>query len=479
MSAFLIALHVAVQIALIVRVLLRPHREPTSRLAWAVIILVAPIVGIVAYLLFGEVNVGRTRLARTRAAMARIEALPPVVSADSGPAKPEIPPAYSPLFAVGRSVGRLPPVGGNAAQLMADSAAAIESMVADIDAATETVHAVFYIWLDDASGLKIAEALRRAASRGVTCRVLADDLGSRAFVRSAHWQAMADAGVRLGRALPIGNLLMHPLRGRVDLRNHRKILVIDNHVTYCGSQNCCDAEFRVKPKYAPWVDIMLRFEGPVARQNQVLFAGDWLSHVEDDDLDALLTAPLDAANQGFPAQVIGTGPTMRYSAMPEMFEAAMYTARHELLVTTPYYVPDEPLQMALCAAARRGVATRMIMPARNDSWIVAAASRSYYPDLLDAGVRIFEFEPGLLHAKTLTLDGDVTLVGSANVDRRSFQLNYENNILLYDKEVTSAVRARQEAYLAQSHEILPREVAAWPWRRRLWNNTVAMFGPVL
>jgi cardiolipin synthase len=307
---------------------------------------------------------------------------------------------------------------------------------------------------------------------------MADDLGSRAFVRSAHWSDMAAAGVRLAAALPIQSILMHPFRGRVDLRNHRKVVVIDNRITYCGSQNCCDPAFLVKAKYAPWVDIMLRFEGPVVRQNQILFASDWLSHV-DDDLDAVLTAPLDLPAEGFAAQVIGTGPTVRHSAMPEMFEAAMYAARGELVISTPYYVPDEALQSALCASARRGVDTSLILPARNDSWIVAAASRSFYEELLEAGVRLFEFRGGLLHAKTLTLDGEMALVGSANVDRRSFQLNYENNILLHDPALTRRIRARQGEYIARSREVTTAQVGDWSARHRIWNNAVAMFGPVL
>jgi cardiolipin synthase len=347
---------------------------------------------------------------------------------------------------------------------------------------------LFYIWLPDNNGRKMVSALMRAAARGVTCRAMADDLGSRAMIRSEHWGAMEAAGVRLARALPIGNPLLRPLVGRIDLRNHRKIVVIDDWITYCGSQNCADPAFLVKAKYAPWVDAMMRFEGPIARQNQRLFAGDWMAHV-DDDIDALLRAPLPSRPLGqpgaakeraaIPAQVVGTGPTVRYSAMPEMFESLIYSARHELIITTPYYVPDEPMQAALCASARRGVKTTVVFPARNDSWIVAAASRSYYGDLLDAGVRIFEYVGGLLHTKSLTLDGEVTLIGSANMDRRSFELNYENNILFYDPAMTATVRQRQQSYIAQSVEVQREQVLAWNWHRRLWNNTVAMFGPVL
>src|SRR5262249_11860304 len=160
------------------------------------------------------------------------------------------------------------PVGGNTAHLLADSNATIDAMVADIDAAKDHVHLLFYIWLPDNNGRKIIEALKRAAARGVACRVIADDLGSRALIRSAHWQDMRQAGVRVANELPIGNPLVRPFMGRIDLRNHRKIVVIDDRITYCGSQNCADPEFLVKAKYAPWVDAMMRFEGPIARQNQ-------------------------------------------------------------------------------------------------------------------------------------------------------------------------------------------------------------------
>jgi cardiolipin synthase len=267
--------------------------------------------------------------------------------------------------------------------------------------------------------------------------------------------------------------------GRIDLRNHRKIVVIDDRVTYCGSQNCADPEFLVKSKYAPWVDAVMRFEGPVARQNQFLFASDWMTYV-DEDLDDLLSAPPPSPIPGgVPAQVVGTGPTARYSAMPEMFESLMFAARREVVVTTPYYVPDDALQNALCTTAYRGVDTTIVFPARNDSWIVGAASRSYYADLLAAGVRIHEYEGGLLHAKSLTLDGEVTLIGSANMDRRSFELNYENNILFHDPALTRVMRVRQQEYIARARLVTREEVDAWPMRRRLWNNVVATLGPVL
>ena len=470
--------YLLIQLAVIARAVLRPHREPASRVAWVVVIVVLPVLGIITYILLGETNIGRRRVNRIREVLAAMPDVAKSPGMESPNLQPQIPEPYTHLFRLGCSVNGFAPVGGNQARLLPDSNAAIESMVADIDAATHHVHLSFYIWLPDNNGLKMVAALKRATARKVVCRAMADGLGSRAMLDSTHWKDLQAAGVQVATALPIGNPLLRPLRGRIDLRNHRKILVIDNRITYCGSQNCADPEFRVKARFAPWVDAMMRFEGPIARQNQHLFACDWMAQV-NDDLNPLLREPLPPGEPGFTAQVIGTGPTVRNSAMPEVFENLMYTARRELFITTPYYVPDESMQAALCASARRGVTTTIIFPARNDSWIVGAASRSYYGELLAAGVRIHEYEGGLLHTKSLTLDGQVTLIGSANMDRRSFELNYENNILVCDPTLTAEMRRRQDDYLAQSSSVTSEMVAQWPMTRRLWNNAIAMLGPVL
>ncbi len=473
-----VIVHFALQAALIVQAILRPHRDPSSRIAWIVVLVTTPVLGIIAYLLLGSVSIGRSRIARVEKVL---EEMPNPTDIPGMTVKEIQPPGnsrFDHVFRMGYSVNGFEPIGGNRAELLADSCAAIDAMIRDIDAAKDHVHLNFYIWLTDNSGTKMAEAVCRAAKRGVVCRVMADGLGSRGIIRSPLWQAMKEAGAKIAVALPIGNTPLAPLWTRVDLRNHRKILIIDNRITYCGSQNCADPEFRVKPKYAPWVDAMVRFEGPIARQNQMLFASDWMAHV-DEDLKGLIMEPWTEHRKGFVAQVVGTGPTVRYSAMPEIFESLMYSAREELIITTPYYVPDEPMQAALCASGRRGVKTTLIVPKKNDSWFVAAASHSYYAALLDSGVRIFEYEGGLLHTKSLTIDEQMGLIGSANMDRRSFELNYENNILFHDEPLTKQIRERQLSYQWQSHEVTKEQVAAWSATRRFFNNAIAMLGPVL
>ena len=473
-SLLLIALLVVLKLAVMVRVLLRPNRDPASRIAWMILVGTFPVIGILIYLFFGEVNIGRRRTKRLHNVLRNM----PPLELYAGPFPPEAEP-YRHLFELGKSINGFAPVNGNTARLLSDSNATIESMAADIDAARDHVHLLFYIWLPDHNGLKIVEALLRAARRGVTCRVMADALGSRTMISSSSWSAMREAGVRVAEAFPIANPLLRPFSGRIDIRDHRKIVIIDNRITYCGSQNCADPEFRIKAKYAPWVDAVMRFEGPVVRQNQYLFARDWMTFVNESLLE-LLKAPMDAATQGgFTAQVIGTGPTARASAMPEVFESLLFAARRQVIITTPYYVPNDSLQNALCTAAYRGIDVTIIFPARNDSWVVGAASRSYYGELLDAGVKIYEYKGGLLHTKSLTVDGEVTLIGSANMDRRSFDLNYENNILLVDSQLTQSMIARQQEYLSDSDRVTKEAVAAWPMSRRLWNNLIATLGPLL
>jgi cardiolipin synthase len=461
-----------------VRILLRPHREPASRLAWLVVVLALPFVGVLAYLLLGETSIGRKRGARLRKIFDDLPRAEDTPGWNAPENKVELSGWHTPLFNVGESISGYKPVGGNRARLMKDSDATIDEMVADVDAATDHVHLMFYIWLTDNNGMKMVEALKRAAARGVACRAMVDDLGSRDLVHSQQWKDMAAAGVRTASALKIGNPLVRIFDGRVDLRDHRKILVIDNRVTYCGSQNCADPAFLPKKKYAPWVDAVMRFEGPVVRQNQHLFASDWMANY-DEDISDILRQPMEEAMPGFTAQVVGTGPTVRNSAMPEMFETLMYAARRELFITTPYYVPNSPMQAALCAAANRGIDATIIFPARNDDFAVGATCKSYYEDLLKAGVKIWEYQRGILHTKSMTLDGEITLIGSANMDRRSFDLNYENNILLHDPNLTADMRARQQDYLADCEAVSLQDVQAWPWIKRLWNSALAIVGPVL
>jgi len=458
----------------IMRALLRPHREPASRLAWIIAVLALPIIGVLLYLLLGEARISARRRNRGREINARL----PRPAGNFKCTDEKVGGAHWAPFALAQTVNLLDPTCDNSARLAADSNAAIDEMIADVDLAQGTVHGCFYIWLADNNGMKLKDAFVRAAGRGVRVRLLADALGSRQLIRSRHWQDMRDSGCEVRVALPVGNPLWTAIRGRVDLRNHRKLLVVDNKIAWCGSQNAADPEFRIKPRYAPWVDVMSRWHGAVAQQCQYLFVSDWVAE-GGAEISDLLTGPGAQGDGTIVAQVLGTGPTAEFDAMPACFSELIHSAREELVVTTPYFIPDEQLLFALTSAARRRVRTLILFPRRNDNWIVAAASRSYYKDLIDAGAEIYEFRPGLLHSKTMVVDRCVGLIGSANLDRRSFELNFENNILFDDRAFACELRARQDQYLAQCDRITVGDVDNYGLALRLWQNLLATLSPML
>ena len=468
----------------VVRAITRPNRTPASRVAWVAAIMCLPVIGVVAYLFLGETSIGRERARRLRDAEERL-ATPGGPSAQLGD------PAAAAVSNLCRSINGFGPTPGNRIVLLGDLGAspteptrdcdaAIKGLIEAFDAATEHIHLSFYIWLDDENGGRVADAISAAARRGVTCRVMVDALGSRDFVRGPRWRQLREDGVHLLAALEDIPRLGRFAVGRVDLRNHRKVVVVDNRIAFCGSQNCADPAFLVKAKYAPWIDILLRCEGPVVRQAQHLFLATWIAETGEDLYKLPAAAPEpERHHDGVVAQMFGTGPTTPGNTMSDSFVSALYAAEHELIITTPYFVPDEALLRALCAAPRRGVETTLIVPARNDSRLVAAACRSTYPDLLACDVRLFEYPLGLLHTKSITLDGRIALVGSANMDRRSLELNFENNLLVLDPSVTATIRGRQLGYLTQSTAVNAETVKAWPFRARLTDNVIGMASPVL
>ncbi|KAA0913088.1 cardiolipin synthase [Psychrobacter sp. ANT_WB68] len=474
----LLTIHFILLVLISLRVLSRHDLTAPARLAWIVILFVLPYFGVLIYWMFGEVHLGRNFTRERAEIIERLHQHHPEVLGSEMALMQAIKPEYQAAFAYSAKATGFHTTVGNRAELMADASETRRRMMADFDAATDHIHVLYYIWLTDGMGVDTAQALIRAAKRGVTCRAMVDSMGSRKMVGSKIWQEMKDAGVQLSVALPLKNIFKVLLFSRIDLRNHRKITVIDGKIGYSGSRNCADPEFLVKPKYAPWVDIMLRIEGPIVAQNQMLFASDWLSENPNTSLDTFYYDSTPKP-EGFPAQVFSDGPTQRHGTTPQFLGALISQAQQTLIISTPYFVPDYSLVSILCATAYRGVEVTMIFPKKNDSFIVAATSHSYYWQLLEAGVKIYEYKPGLLHAKTLTVDGEISLIGSTNLDLRSFDLNYENNVVFSNKALTADIIERQYQYITDSDEVTREEVKNWPLSYRIWNNIIATMGPVL
>lgn len=365
---------------------------------------------------------------------------------------------------------------GNRVSLSGDTDRSLQMMVEEIDRAASHVHLLTYIYLDDAAGRLVGDALCRAAARGVPTRLLVDGLGSRDFLRSPLAAGIRSSGVTVVEALPINPLRW--LAHRVDVRNHRKLLVVDGNVAFTGSQNIAAKGFAPKARYAPWVDCLLRIEGPLARELQLSFVEDWsLDH--DESLESVLQVEPPWHSDGVEAQTVATGPNFNNVAMTQLVQALAQVASQELILTTPYFVPDNGFHMAMVVAARRGVSVHLVVPRRNDSTLVAWASRSHYQELLEAGVRIHEFQHGLLHAKTITVDRALAVVMTANLDRRSFEINFEQSVLIYDRDFTTELRRLQESYMTQSTLVDPAEWARRHWSVKLRENTAGLLSPLL
>ncbi len=469
----------AIRIGLSLRIIMR--RIPVGvSLAWLTIVLIVPLFGAVLYLLLGEMRLGGRRARRAETIhepyIEWLENLhgrhPDVHSIVGGD--------FEPLARLADTVTGIPPLPGNALQLFHDSATAFRAMISDIDGAKRTCHLEFYIWSCGGAADEVAEALRRAASRGVICRMLVDAVGSNAFLRSRWVSRLRGDGVDVRAALPVGLLRM--LFFRLDLRNHRKIVVIDGEVAYTGSLNLADpAYFKLTAGVGQWVDAMARLRGPGVEALAITFLEDWQLETGHSLENLVKMSDVHALpRQGqSTVQVVPSGPMVRPEVARDVLLMALYSARRELILTTPYFVPDEAMLTALKSAAGRGVAVTLILPAKVDSRLVRYASRAQLDNLLAAGVRVEFFGAGLLHTKSITIDQECSLFGSLNLDLRSLKLDFEITLVVYDKEFTSRLRQLQFAYIEQSRTI---DLYTWrqrPFRHRLTDNVARLLSPLL
>ncbi len=441
------------------------HQRANAALAWLAVIFAFPILGSTLYLILGEERLPRRRIARRRG---RLERRPSPQATDHRAT--DLP---EPIASMSRGLGRHPMVRGNVVQTIADKSQSLEALIAAIDAATHHVHLIFYIYADDAFGRQVADALYRAVERGVVCRLLADGVGSFGFHRKFAGQMRA-RGIHVQASLPVG--IARLFLARLDLRNHRKLVVVDGRVAFTGSMNIVDADAGRHPKY--WRDVMQRLEGPVVRHLQEVFVSDWLADT-DETLDGVeLWPPQEVAGE-VTMQVVESGPLYPSEAFVHLVVAAIHLARERLVMTTPYFVPAEPLEVALQMAAARGVEIDLVVPATADFRIVSAAGRAYFGRLLRAGVRIHQHEHGMIHTKSVTVDDAYAIVGSGNLDLRSFYLDFELNLLLLGPAVTCEVREVQARYIAESRRIDPVAWMERPWWRWMPEHAAKLLSPLL
>ena len=473
----------AISLGMIPVVVMRKE-HPTTCLAWLMIVFFVPWLGLVLYLLLGEDRLIRKRL-RWRAASGH--QFGDVLEHDDSQVKDRIeactaqlPPAIvegtptSTLARLGCAAGGLPLVEGNSLELMIETSDVIDRLVAEIDAATEHVHLLFYIYEVDEVGRRVADALLRARQRDVEVRVLVDDVGSWSFSGAMAAELRA-AGVEVAACLPVG--LMRRRLARIDLRNHRKIAVIDGQIAWTGSQNIVEDTYGHKTA-GRWCDIMARITGPAVRHFQLTFLEDWYAETRQT-VDVGRYVPALQHTGKIALQVVPSGPDRPTEDFQGLVIEAINAAEQQVTITSPYFIPDDALLCALRLAAARGVQVNVIIPRRSDQSLVDAATGFYVGYLLRCGVRFLRFTGGLLHAKTLTVDDSFGLFGSANFDVRSFHLNFEINVSLFDEHAVRELRWVQDSYREDSTEVLLEDWNRRPRWKRFATNVAKLLSPLL
>jgi cardiolipin synthase len=451
------------------------RRPPDTARTWLLLIMLEPWIGLGLYLLIGSNRLPRWRremMARLPAALAELrrwlEAHPTICH-------PELSKDLEQAVRLAANLGQLPILGGNAADLLNDYQGTIDRLVVDIDAARENVHLLFYIFAVDATSERVIAALERASRRGVKCRVLVDSLASRRYLRRLSAR-LSPAGVRLEETLPVGFWRLIRWRmARIDLRNHRKIAVIDGRIGYVGSQNLVDPKFAEGLTYD---ELMVRVTGPVVIELQYVFAADWFVETEEvlRDRDVF---PEPEATGHAAAQVLPSGPGLATETNQRLFVSLIHGARRKVVITTPYFVPDEPILQAMQIAVLRGIEVHLIVSEKADQFLVSSAQRSYYSEMLEHGIRIHLYRRKFLHAKHMTVDDEVAVVGSSNMDIRSFTLNNEVIALFYGADVPERLHQVEQRYLRNCKDLDAKEWEKRSRFRRVGEAVARQLGPLL
>jgi len=472
-TVLLVLLDLAIRVFSIIYVPI--NRKPQTATAWLLAIFLIPYIGFIVFLVIGSTKLPRARREKQTEINAYIleqtEGIERVRRDHPWPAWLES------VTRLNRELGAMPLVGGNSAELYPDSEESIAEMTRAIDQSRRFVHVEFYIATLDDTTRPFFEALARAQSRGVTVRFLLDHWASRGYPGYKDTLAFMDqAGIEWHLMLPL-----LPLQGkfqRPDLRNHRKIMVLDGSVAFTGSQNLIDASYDIRShveKGMVYKDLFARFEGPVVAGLNALFVTDWYS--ETDELLLRESDPVQRADRGdaLDCQVVPSGPGFDGENNLRLFNALLYSAQQKVSITSPYFVPDDSMLYAITTTAQRGVEVELFVGEMGDHTMTWHAQRSYYEGLLRAGVKIWLYRaPTILHAKHFTIDDEVSVIGSSNMDMRSFSLNLEVSVMVRGHRFVDALREVQEAYKEHSFELTLDEWVDRPRRSKVLDNVARL-----
>ncbi|QYN44900.1 cardiolipin synthase [Gilliamella sp. ESL0441] len=455
-------------------------RRPTTYvIAWMLIIYILPIVGIILYFAIGEAHLGQQRVKRAQQMrptiakfIQRLEDFPDIFTT-------KVSQVSKPIFQLCKHQTGLDGINGNHIELLSETDEIFDRLINDINQATSNIEMVFYIWNEGGRANEVENALIAATKRGVICRLMVDSAGSRHFIRTNASKRMRDAGIIIVEALKV-NLLRFMFR-RLDLRQHRKVAIIDNYISYTGSMNIVDPRFFKQNKHiGKWVDIMVRMNGPVTTLMGAIYASDWEletgKYLALPQITDFAEPPEDKKHI---MQLIASGPGYTENMIHQVLLTAIYSAQEQIIFTTPYLVPSDDILHAVVTAAQRGVEVIIIVPKKNDSLMVKWASRAFFSELLDGGVKLYQFNDNLLHTKSVLIDNQLSLVGTVNLDMRSLWLNFEITTVIDDAEFANSLSILLQKYLSQSD---PVNVSEWK-KRPIWQHIIErlfyFFAPLL
>ena len=478
----LVALIVAVLLVLvdvIVRVLsvifVPRNRRPQTATAWLLAIFFLPYIGIILFWLVGNRYLPKKRREKQREINRFI--LETTAGMDLVRRDKTWPDWLDPVVELNRHLGAMPMVGGNRATLHDDYSESLISMTNAIRSARRYVHVEFYILNLDKTSRPFFDELAAAVERGVKVRVLLDHI---ACLRSTNYRGTLRRLTQIGAEWHL-MLPVQPLKGkfqRPDLRNHRKILIIDGEIGYTGSQNVIDSSYDKRGNLRRglrWKDLMVRFEGPIVAGIHALFVTDWYS--ETDELLVREVGPLqiESGSELLDAQVVPSGPGFDGENNLRMFNSLIYAARKQVVITTPYFVPDESMLYAITTAAESGIDVQLFVSEIGDQAVTYHAQRSYYEELLRAGVRIWLYRaPTILHAKHITIDDQVAVIGSSNMDMRSFSLDLEISVMVKGSKFVQSLRRIEDSYRTRSHELTLADWMRQPMRSKILDNVARL-----
>jgi cardiolipin synthase len=447
------------------------NRKPTSATAWLLAIFLIPYIGVLFFLLIGSYKLPKRR----REKQDEINKF--IIESTEGIERVRRdhpwPPWLESVVELNRNLGAMPLVGGNTASLDGDYQDSLDSMTREIAKAKRYVHVEFYILSCDQTTKPFFDALEDAVRRGVVVRVLLDHIASYRTRDYKHTiRRLTEMGAKWQLMLPV-----QPFKGkyqRPDLRNHRKLLVVDGKVGFMGSLNVIDRSYNKTgniKRGLKWKELVVRLEGPIVAGLNAIFITDW--YTETDELLRRETEPItdDLTDEALDAQVVPSGPGFSGENNLRLFLALLYYAQERIVITSPYFVPDESMLTAITTATQRGIAVDLFVSEIGDQALVYHAQRSYYEVLLRAGVRIWMYKkPYILHAKHFTIDDDVAVIGSSNMDMRSFQLNAEVSLMVRGKSFVAQMREVEDGYRRVSRELTLDEWMRQPLRSTVLDN---------